>query len=271
MIPFARLLSVEVRRALSRRAVRLLIGIALLGIALTGVIGFLSSTDFDPSRPELDIARLTDLWVPGGGEGALTATLLFLAVGALVGGATVTGAEWQHGTIVTVATWEVRRVRLLSARILSALVLAGAIGLGLLVLFCLSLVPTYLLRGTTEGADGEFWRELGFAIARLTSLTAMAAALGAAIASIGRRTTVAVGAAFAYLAIIEPIVRGVWPERGRWLLAENTAVLATAADLDGAGFTRSVTTATLTLGGYLVVLVMTALVLFHRRDFAGAS
>ena len=89
----------------------MLIGVALLGIALTGVIGFLGSNDFDPTRPEPDIARLTDLWVPGGGDGVLTATLLFLAVGAIIGGATVTGAEWQHGTIVTVSTWEVRRVR----------------------------------------------------------------------------------------------------------------------------------------------------------------
>jgi ABC-type transport system involved in multi-copper enzyme maturation permease subunit len=271
MIPFGRLFAVEVHRALSRRAVRLLIGVALLGIALTGLIAFISSDDFDPNRADLDIARLTDLWVTGGADGALTATLLFLAVGAIIGGATVTGAEWQHGTIVTVAIWEVRRVRLLSARILSAVVLAGAIGLALLVLFCLSLVPTYLLRGATDGADVAFWRELALALARLTILTAMAAGLGAAIASIGRRTTVAVGAAFAYLAIIEPIVRGLWPARGRWLLAENTAVLVTAADLDGAEFTRSVATAAVTLGGYLAVLVAVALVLFHRRDLAGAS
>ncbi len=36
MIPFGRLLSVEARRALSRRAVWALIGVALLGIALDG-------------------------------------------------------------------------------------------------------------------------------------------------------------------------------------------------------------------------------------------
>ena len=112
MTPFPRLLAVEARRALSRRAVWFLIGIALLGIVLTGTIAFAGSNDFDPGRPGPDIARLTDLWVQGGGDGALTATLLFLGVGALIGGATVTGAEWQHGTVVTVATWEVRRVRL---------------------------------------------------------------------------------------------------------------------------------------------------------------
>ena len=150
----------------------------------------------------------------GGGDGVLTATLLFLAVGAIIGGATVTGAEWQHGTVVTISTWEVRRVRLLSARILSAMALATLIGMALLVLFCLSLVPTYLLRGTTDGADAEFWRELAFAIGRLAALTGLAAGLGAAVASIGRRTTVAIGASFAYLAVVETAVRAKWPERG---------------------------------------------------------
>lgn len=271
MIPFGTLLSVEARRALSRRAVWVLIGVALLGIALTGVIAFLGSNDFDPGRPGPDIARLTDLWVQGGGDGVLTATLLFLAVGAIIGGATVTGAEWQHGTVVTVSTWEVRRVRLLLARILSAMVLAALIGLALLVLFCLSLAPTYLLRGTTDGADTDFWRELVLAIGRISALAGLAAGLGAALASIGRRTTVAIGAAFAYLAVLETTVRAQWPERGRWLLAENTAVLATAADLDGAVFTRDVATAALTLCGYLAALVAVALLLFQRRDLAGAS
>jgi hypothetical protein len=271
VIPFGRLFAVEVRRALSRRAVWLLISLALLGIALTGFIAFAGSNDFDPTHPGPDIARLTDLWVQGGGEGALTATLLFLAVGAILGGATVTGAEWQHGTIVTVATWEVRRVRLLFARIVSAMLLAGVIGMILVLLFCLSLAPTYLLRGTTDGADAEFWRELVLAIGRISCLTALAAGFGASIASIGRRTTVAIGAAFAYLAILETTVRAQWPERGRWLLAENTAVLVTAADLEDAEFTRSVTTAGLTLCGYVIVLVAVALLLFRRRDLAGTS
>ena len=271
MTPFPRLFAVEARRALSRRAIWGLISVALLGIVLTGVIAFAGSNDFDAAAPGPDIARLTDLWVPGGGDGALTATLLFLAVGAIMGGATVTGAEWQHGTIVTVSTWEVRRVRLLFARILSAMVLAGLIGMALVVLFCLALVPTYLLRGTTEGADAAFWRELAMAIGRISALTALAAGLGAALASIGRRTTVALAVAFAYLAVVETTVRVQWPERGRRLLAENTAVLVTAADLDGAEFTRGVGPAALTLCGYVVVLVAVALVLFRRRDLAGTS
>ncbi len=271
MISFRRLFAVEARRALSRRAVWLLIAVALLGIVATGLIAYLGSNDFDPTASDPDIARLTDLWVAGGVDGALTATILFLAVGAIIGGATVTGAEWQHGTVVTVSTWEVRRVRLLLARIVSAMLLAGVIGMALLVLFCMALVPTYLLRGTTVGADGDFWRELAMAIGRISGLTAIAAGLGAAIASIGRRTTVAIAAAFAYLAVIEPSVRALWPARGRWLLGENTVVLTTAANLDGAEFTRGVTAAALTLGFYLAVLVSVALLLFRRRDLVGSS
>lgn len=271
MSSFGHLLAVEARRALSRRAVWVLVGIALLGIALSGLLAFLSSNDFDPRLAEPDVARLTDLWLSDGADGVLVSTLMFLAVGALIGGATVTGAEWQHGTIVTVSTWEVRRGRLLSARILSAMLLALAIGTALLLLFCASLVPTYLLRGTTEGADAEFWRALAGAIARIAALTSLAAGLGAALASIGRRTTAAIGAAFAYLAIIEPVVRVNWPARGRWLLGENTVVLVTASDIEGAVFTRGVGTAALTLCGYVAVLVAAAMVLFRRRDMAGTS
>lgn len=268
---FALLCRVEARRALSRRAVWVLVAIALVGIALTGAIAFVSSNDFDPRRPDLDIARLTDLWVQGGGDGALTATLMFLVVGALIGGATVTGAEWQHGTVVTVSTWEVRRARLLLARLLSASVLAFAIGTALLVLFCLALVPTYLLRGTTAGADGAFWADLAGAIGRIGALTALAAVTGAALASIGRRTTVALGAAFAYLAVLETTARALWPARAGWLIGENAGVLVTAAELEGAVFTRSVVAAAVTLSVYVAVLVTAAVLVFRRRDLASTA
>lgn len=273
MTSFPLLCAVEARRALSRRAVWTLIGVALLGIAITGVVAFTANADFDPSAPhgDVEVARLTDLWVEGGADGVLAATLIFLAVGALIGGATVTGAEWQHGTVVTVATWEVRRGRLLAARLLTSFVLAVLIGLALVVAFGGALVPTYLLRGTTAGADGEFWRMLAAAIARISLMTGLAALLGGALASIGRRTTVALGVAFAYLAAVEGFLRALWPEQGRWLIGENVAIFTSAADLDGAPFTRGSAAAGVTLCAYAGVLVLAAIVLFRRRDLAAAS
>ena len=273
MSSFPMLCAVEVRRALSRRAVWTLIGVALLGIAITGVAVFLANADFDPAAPghEIEVARLTDLWLAGGADGVLGGTLLFLAVGALIGGATVTGAEWQAGTVVTQCTWEVRRGRLLAARLLSSFGLAVLIAFTLIVLFCTALAPTYLLRGTTAGADGEFWRTLGAAVARISLMSGLAAVLGGALASIGRRTTVALGVAFAYLAAVEGMVRGLWPARGRWLIGENVAILVSGADLEGAEFTRDPTAAAATLTAYVAVLVLAALVLFRRRDLAAAT
>jgi hypothetical protein len=273
MRSFWLLCTVEARRALSRRAVRALVGIALLGIAITGVAVFAANGDFDPTvrRGDIEVARLTHLWVTGSADGVLGGTLLFLAVGGLIGGATVVGAEWQHGTMVTLCTWEVRRGRLLAARLLTTFVLAVAIALGLIVLFCAALVPTYLFRGTTAGADADFWRTLAAAVARISLLTGLAAVLGGALASIGRRTTLALGVAFAYLAAVEGAIRGLWPARGRWLIGENVAILVSAADLEGATFTRDPAAAAATLGGYAAVLVAAAVLLFRRRDLAAAT
>lgn len=271
MKAFIHLLPIEARRALSRRAVWVLVSVALVGLVALGGIAFLSSNDFDPSVAGPDVARLTDLWLRGGGDGTLTPALLFLTVGAMIGGATVTGAEWQNGMLITLCTWEVRRVPLLLARIVAAAMLATAIGLALLVLYCLVLAPTFLLRGSTEGADAAFWTDLLGAIGRMSVLGGLAAALAAALASIGRRTAVALGVAFAYLSFIEGAVRGLWPERSRWLIAENAIVFVTGADLEGAPFTRSTPLAIMTLVGYVAFFTCVALAAIRQRDMASVG
>jgi uncharacterized membrane protein (DUF485 family) len=63
MSTFRVLCAVEARRALSRRAVWMLIGIAVLGITITGIAVFAANGDFDPTvrHSEVEVARLTDL------------------------------------------------------------------------------------------------------------------------------------------------------------------------------------------------------------------
>lgn len=267
---FGRLVHVEMRRALARRAVWALIAIALVGIAMTGVLAYFGSSGFEPSQPEPHIARLVDLW-SGHGDSVLTSASFFLVVGALIGGATVTGAEWQHGTIVTLCTWEVRRRRLLGARIVSAVVLSFVLALALIAMLVLVLVPTYLGPGTTQGADATFWTDTLQAAGRMAFLSSLAAGTAAAVASIGRRTTVAVGAAFVYLAILESAVRGLWPDRARWLIGENAAIFLAGQDLDNISFTRGAPLAAVTLCLYTVAAVTGAIVVFHRRDIAGST
>ena len=121
------LVATEIRRALARRAVRLLIGIALVGIALAGVLVYVHATD-----PPTGF-RLVQTW-DGTDDAFLLTPGLLLVIGALIGGATVTGAEWRAGTVLGLLTWEPRRHRVLAARALAVGVLAAAISLILLIL-----------------------------------------------------------------------------------------------------------------------------------------
>src|SRR3954470_11492903 len=212
------LIAIEIRRALYRRSTRVLIGLALLAIVVTGVIAFAKTGDFRAqASPDRSIARLIDLW-HNDGDSVLAVTILFLAMGALIGGATVGGADWRTGGMSTLCTWEARRGRLLVARLVAVSVCAAVIALLLQALFVAALLPTYLAHGTTAGATWSWAGDLAAALARASLLIALAAAVGAAVATIGRNTTVALGAAFAYLAVVEGIVRGVWPWRARWLI-----------------------------------------------------
>src|SRR5207253_3125959 len=136
--------------------------------------------------------HLTRLWPKGGGEdGILAVTTVFLSIGALLAGASVVGAEWRAGTVATLLTWGPRRVRVGLVRLLTVAVLAAAIGLALEIVFSLALLPAFLVRGTTVGADGEWFRGLVAVLFRSVALIGLAGAAGAAVASIGRNTSTA--------------------------------------------------------------------------------
>ena len=214
------LITIELRRALARPLVRVLIGLALIATAVAGVITFIQTGKPSSDGP----INLTELWPANGEDPILLVTTLFLAIGALVAGASVAGAEWRAGSIVTLLTWEPRRVRVGVARVLSAALAAAVIGLVLQVVFALALLPALLAHGSTAGADGAwFWGLVG-GVARSALLTGLAAALGASLAMIGRNTAVALGAAFVYLNVLEQVLRAWKPWLGRWLISENVAL-----------------------------------------------
>lgn len=93
MITFGSLFASEVRRCLSRRAVKVLVGIALLGIGVAGVVLFVvtDAADVEVSA-NTHLARLADLWLEEG-DSTLAPPLIFLAIGALIGGAVVVGGN----------------------------------------------------------------------------------------------------------------------------------------------------------------------------------
>jgi ABC-2 type transport system permease protein len=183
----------------------------------------------------------------------------------------VAGGEWRHGTITTLLTWEPRRLRLHAARSASAAVLAFTISFGLQVLFLTAFLPAVFAHGTTAGVDGSFWVGLVVAMARMSALTAAAAVLAIALATLARNTAFAVIAVFAWMAVVESLIRGLRPSLAPWLWAENLGTVMTWGQLPDVEFTRSPLVALVTLFFYFGVIVVGAAVAFQRRDITGTS
>ena len=128
-----------------------------------------------------------------------------------------------------------------------------------------------LANGTTAGTDADWWVALVVAMTRVSLLTAVAAVLGVALATLGRNTAFALITVFAWFAVIEGLVRGLEPSLKAWLWGENLAIVFTWAQLEGDDVPGSPALAIATLFIYLGVVVAVAVVSFQRRDIATAT
>jgi hypothetical protein len=269
------LLMVEMRRALHRRVVWVLIVLALVGCAFAGVIGFLSSSGETIAELHTGNAThpavLTDWWGGADGDSAVTIAATFLLLGGFFAGAAVAGAEWRAGTITTVLTWEPRRVRLNLTRTAACGVLAFVISFALQVVFLASFLPAVFANGSTAGTDADWWMALGLAIARSSLLTAAAAMLGVALATLGRNTAFALATVFAWMAVIEGVIRGLRPGWAQYLWGENLATTLSWGQLDTVEFSRGPLLALLTIVAYTALVVAAATITFQRRDIAGGT
>lgn len=269
------LLAVEMRRAMRRRVVRVLILLALLGCVFAGVIAFTGSSGKTlaelHARNHTHPAVLTDWWVSTRSDGAVLMATLFLLLGALFAGAAVAGAEWRAGTITTVLTWEPRRIRLNLARTAACGIVAFAVALALQVIFLAAFVPAVLANGTTAGADTGWWTSLALVIARTALLTSIAAMLAVALATLGRNTAFAFAAVFAWMAVIENLIRGLRPGWAQYLWGENIGTVVPWKQMKGVDFTRGPLLALGTIVLYTTVIIVAATITFQRRDIAGAS
>jgi hypothetical protein len=290
------LLASELRRNLARRLVWVLIGLALVATVIAGCIAFVNAEGsvqsgpaqvqqcFQQSTGEVvcmqrsrpggvvatDEFRLTDLWPEDEDEGdgpLLVVPIVFLAIGGLLGGASMVGAEWRAGTVATLLTWEPRRVRVAVAKLVAAGLLAFLIALVLLTVFSLAMVPA-ALRGSTDGADAGWFAGLLAGMLRGGLLTALAATFGAAVAMVGRNTAAALGVAYVYLIIGENIVRAWKPRLTRWLIGENAATFLLGGAPDEAPFRRGAGLAVLTIVVYVGLAAAAAVATFRTRDIA---
>jgi hypothetical protein len=269
------LLRTEMRRALRRRAVRVLILLGVLGCVLAGVVAFAGSGGKSLAELRLDEegspALLADWWRADDGEGFLSIAMFLLILGGFFGGATFAGGEWRSGTVTTVLTWEPRRLRIHGARVAAAGLLALAVSFGLQVLFLASFVPSVLAHGSTTGAGSAFWVALVLAMVRTAAITAVAATLAVGLATLARNTAFAVIAVFAWLAVLEGIIRELKPSLAPWLWGENFATVMIWRRLPDAELARGPVAALATLLLYCAAIGAVAAWSFRRRDIAAAT
>lgn len=298
--------TVEVRRLLSRRLVRVLALLVLLSILFGGVMAAIkarenadnvpsaqanqqaerfeqrelqrclsgrygplpddpqeaeelceSQMSFESSDPRLYLTDTKDVLL---GISAIIMILLWLV------GASFIGAEWRHDTITTLLTWEPRRVRLMLAKVAAVAVCSFVAALLIQALTGAVVAPSAYAFGSTAGADAEWLRNLVEQALRIASVGALIGAVGFALASLGRNTAAALGVGFAYVVVVENLIRALKPEWQPWFFTDNT-VIVVAADpgvLPEIGHT--VGQATVVIVGYALLLLLAALAIFRSRD-----
>jgi ABC-2 type transport system permease protein len=289
------LISSEWLRMRSRRLVKALAVLALLGIVAAVVIGGVQSSKPNPAdlaraerqaerfytdciaqddlgvaEPDFDLEAFcreqadpssflspTPLQLSEMPDILRGTAFLAILIG-LVIGASAIGASWQTGTMTTILSWEPRRARVLLVR--AAIVALAVIALVVILLgiFVALFWFTTSVRGLTTTPSG-WTRELAGVVARIASLAGAASIIGGAIAMLGRNTAAALGAVFVYLALLEGIVRGLRPALGRFLLGDNIATVVIGHDVEiSSGFDGHAPT-TITLARAALVVGIYAL------------
>ncbi|GIF11139.1 ABC transporter permease subunit [Actinoplanes teichomyceticus] len=126
-----------------------------------------------------------------------------LALVAFIIGASFVGAEWSSGGMMNLLLWRPQRIRVLSTKLAALLVsslglavLAGAAWTGLFWLIA-------NLRGTTERMTPGAWQSIGLMGLRGLGLVLVAGALGFGLASLGRHTAAALGAAIGVVVVFQ--------------------------------------------------------------------
>jgi ABC-type transport system involved in multi-copper enzyme maturation permease subunit len=210
------------------------------------------------SDERFDLSGLRDIF--------LGTSFVVSALG-LVIGASFIGAEWHWGTIGTLLTWEPRRTRVLLVKLLACMAATFALFLAIQAVLGLVLWLVAATRGITEGTGSASWfRSVAGVVVRSAALGAFSAAVGVAIATVGRNTAAALGVGFVYFGVVEGLIRGLRPAWQRWLVGDNATLFLTGIDNRFPPLGRTMTSSGLLLLAYAAGLIAIALAWFRARD-----
>lgn len=216
-----------------------------------------SQFSFEASDPRMHLTDISDVLL---GISVLIMIMMWLV------GASFIGAEWRHGTITTLLTWEPRRIRLMLAKVAAVGLFAFVVSLLIQLAVAAVVAPSAYAFGTTAGADSEWFWDLILQSLRIAGVGALMGAVGFALASLGRNTAAALGAGFAYVVVVENLIRALKPGWQPWFFSDNAAVLVTADPSILAQGEYSVARSAFMVGGYTLLLLAAAIGIFRSRD-----
>ncbi|MGC4896345.1 ABC transporter permease subunit [Micromonospora sp. DT31] len=240
----------------------------------------------DPARAEsLPTAAdyLVDVFVfAEEAESLLYFLIAFLVLFGFLVGASYIGADLNSGGVMNLLLWRPRRSAVFAAKL--GTLLGGVLGLS--VLASAAYLGAFWLIGQASGLIGRTdWSSLAGQWGRGLALVLLAAALGFAIATVGRHTSAALGAVAAYLVVWELGARMVFEildvgQSDRFMLSSYLAAWLTGGVRfwDGSGCTTGFDgfcdgSYTVTwMSGLVVLLALTgalvagAFTVFRRRD-----
>lgn len=195
----------------------------------------------------------------------LQGTAFLVIIGGWVLGASFAGADWSEGTFATLLAWEPRRLRVLFGRGLVTAVLVFVLAVVLQVIFVGALALVASTRGSAATGTG-FFRELSGIGVRVAAAASLGSLLGLSIAMLARSTAASVGAGFAYLGVVEGLLRALRPGWQPWLLGDNLAVWVSGHDNGITLHELSLGHAGATLAVYGIALLAIAAWSFVIRD-----
>lgn len=130
--------------------------------------------------------------------------VVWAAIIAMIGfvlGASFVGAEWASGSMMNLLTWRPKRTGVLATKFGVLLSWMTVISVGTLALWTGALWLTAYLRGSNAGMTEGTWMSFGLAGLRGLGMILVFCAVGFLLASIGRHTGLALGAALAVVIV----------------------------------------------------------------------
>lgn len=227
----------------------LLVTLAIAGLSAAGLVG---SGSLDEDRA-LALAQ-------GASFGSMFVTVL---------GILIVTNEYRHGTVMTTFLAEPRRVRVLAAKIATALLAGVGFALASAAVAAAVALPWLAARDEALALDGQALE----AVVRLVLAFALSAALGAAVGAIVQSQVGAIVLTFVWFLILESIVGVV----SSWLLTDFGepdpvspyllgSVLGGIVGGQGSEYVHDAPTATLLAVVYVAVLAAVGAAVMTRRD-----